>query len=243
MYLIIDIGNTRTKLGLFKSNKLRKKLIWENWKVKDLKSLIEEYKIDKAILSSTGKVPAGVERLLEKLVFFIHLNHKTPLPIQNSYKTPQTLGRDRLAAVVGAYFKYPGKNNLVVDAGTCTTYDFIDKKGEYHGGNISPGIQMRLDAMHHFTAKLPALNQKKLKKPFGQSTDSCMRTGAQYGAVMEMQGFIETYRNMFGTLNVILTGGDSKYFAKSLKTQIFVNQNLVLEGLNKILEYNVQLLE
>ncbi len=243
MNLIIDIGNTRTKIGFFKGEKLKRKLIWDKWKLKELKGLFDKHTINGVALSSTGNIPRGVESFLNKQKNYIQLSALTPLPIKNEYKTPKTLGKDRIAAVTGANDLFPKKNVLVIDAGTCITYDFLDKKGTYHGGNISPGIQMRLNAMNHFTAKLPLLKRRKLKKPFGQSTDSCMRTGAQYGAVMEMEGFIETYRNMFGNLNVILTGGDSKYFANGLKTKIFVNQNLVLIGLNKILNYNVQDLE
>ena len=138
---------------------------------------------------------------------------------------------------------FPKKNTLVIDAGTCITYDFIDAKGNYLGGGISPGIRMRLQAMNEFTAKLPLVKQKNSKKFIGNDTESSLRVGGQIGTVMEIRGFIRAYETTFGKINIILTGGDSKALAKHFENHIFVNNNLVLRGLNKILNYNVQLLE
>ena len=243
MNLIIDIGNTRTKVALYKGDRLLKKVIWEKCDLKTMKEFVEGRKIENAILSSTAKVSKAVEKFLQKKYFYIRLSHKTHLPITNKYKTPATLGRDRLAVAVAAFYIFPKRNTLVIDAGTCITYDFINSKGDYLGGGISPGVRMRLQAMNEFTAKLPLVEQKTSKKFIGNDTESSLRVGGQMGTVMEIRGFIKAYVTTFGKINIILTGGDSKALAKHLENHIFVNNNLVLRGLNKILNHNVQLLE
>ncbi len=243
MNLIFDIGNTRTKVALFSGSHLVKKETWEKCDLKTVKTFVKNRKIDNAALSSTANVSQAVENFLQKKYFYIRLSHKTHLPITNKYKTPSTLGRDRLAGAVAAFDLFPKQNTLVIDAGTCITYDFIDEKGNYLGGGISPGIKMRLQAMNEFTAKLPLVEQKKSKKFIGNDTESSLRVGGQMGTVMEIRGFIRAYETTFGKINIILTGGDSKALANHFENHIFVNNNLVLRGLNKILNYNVQLLE
>ena len=243
MNLIFDIGNTRTKVGLFSKKRLIKKVIWEKCDLKTVKEFVKNRNIKNAALSSTANVSQAVEKFLQKKYFYIRLDHTTLLPIKNKYKTPQTLGKDRLAGVVAANDFFPKTNCLVIDAGTCITYDFIDKEGNYLGGSISPGLKMRLQAMNHFTAKLPLVEQKSLKSFIGNDTESSLQTGGLMGAVMEIRGFIDSYNNSFTKINTILTGGDSAWLAKNLEKPIFVKQNLILHGLNKILNYNVQLLE
>ena len=241
MNLIIDIGNTRSKLGIFgKGRLIRKGILDKGWGVKELQTFIANRKIEHAAIASVAGLDKEVDQFLKRKSFYLKLAASTPLPIENTYKTPKTLGNDRLAAVIGANFLFPKKGCLVIDAGTCITYDFIDKKGVYHGGNIAPGINMRLKAMHSFTAGLPLVNRKRLVSHVGKDTETSLLTGGQLGAVLEMEGFIKKYKEKFGPLNVILTGGDAEYFANKLKTKIFVNSNLVLVGLNQILEYNVQ---
>lgn len=241
MNLIIDIGNTRTKLGIFGKGKLiRKGLLDKGWGVKELKNFIAKRKIENVAVATVAGLEGNVEEFLKGFDYFLNLSASTPLPIKNTYKSPKTLGNDRLAAVIGAYFLYPGKGCLVIDAGTCITYDFIDDQGVYHGGNIAPGIKMRLKAMHTFTASLPLVERKKLVSFVGKDTKTSLLTGGQLGASLEMEGFIELYAQKFGPANVILTGGDAEYFANKMKTKIFVNSNLVLVGLNQILKYNVQ---
>ena len=163
---------------------------------------------------------------------------KTPLPIQNKYKTPKTLGKDRLAAVVAAKELYPRKHCLVIDAGTCITYDLITKESVYLGGAISPGMDMRFQAMNTFTAKLPLVKRKKTTNLIGNTTNSALQSGGVLGAVFEMEGFIRAYRKDFSPLTVILTGGAADFFAIFLKTKIFVHHNLILIGLNKLLNHN-----
>jgi len=243
MNLIFDIGNTRTKVALYKGSRLLKKVIWEKCDLKTVKAFVKNRKIENAALSSTANVSQAVEIFLQKKYFYIRLSHKTHLPITNKYKTPATLGRDRIAGAVAAFDIFPKQNTLVIDAGTCITYDFIDAKGNYLGGGISPGIRMRLKAMNEFTAKLPLIEPKNSKKFIGNDTESSLRVGGQMGTVMEIRGFINAYVTRFGKINIILTGGDSKALAKHFENHIFVNNNLVLRGLNKILNYNVQLLE
>ncbi len=238
MNLIIDIGNTRVKMGVFEKSKMRKKLVWDRLDRKRLESLLLKYKIQQVAVSSTAGLSVSTERFLNKHYRLLYLNAKTKLPINNLYKTPKTLGKDRLAGSVGAHHLYPGKNCLVIDAGTCITYDLITREGNYLGGNIAPGVEMRFKAMHKFTAKLPQVKQRNFKSLIGNTTISALQTGGALGAVLEMKGFIEAYQKKYTPLKVILTGGDADFFAKQLKTKIFVNQNLVLIGLNKILSHN-----
>ncbi len=241
MNLIIDIGNTRTKLGIFGKRKLiRKGVLEKGWGVKELKAFIAKRRIENVAVASVVGLDRKVEQFLKEFNFYLKLSASTPLPIKNTYKSPKTLGNDRLAAVIGAHFLFPKQACLVIDAGTCITYDVIDTKGIYHGGNIAPGINMRLKAMHTFTAKLPLVKRSRVISPVGKDTKSSILTGGQLGATLEMGGFIKLYTAKFGPLNVILTGGDAEYFANKLKTKIFVNSNLVLVGLNQILNYNVQ---
>ena len=262
--LIIDIGNTRTKAALFKGRALLEKVIWEKPEVAILKKWIYNQNVQNAILSSTAKVPADFEKYLSANYRYIHLDAETHLPITILYETPKTLGRDRIAAAVGADCLYPDEYVLVIDAGTCITLDMVTDKGEYLGGNISPGVEMRLKAMHHFTAKLPLVERSEVRGQrsdrteaipntqyrntaipnfIGSSTETAIRNGAELGALLEVTSFMEKCRRRFKPLRVIFTGGDADFFVKNIKTKIFANQNLVLLGLNKTLEYNVEKLE
>lgn len=241
MNLTIDIGNTRSKLGLFDGPELVKQLFWSSYTIQDIITFATNHQVKNVILSTVGNpIKSSWEATLERRFFYLQLSHQTPLPIKNAYGTPETLGKDRLAAIVGAWQLYPGENCLVIDAGTCITYDLLSAAGVYQGGNISPGIGLRLRAMHEFTARLPLVEQATVSNPIGQSTETAMRNGGQLGAVLEMEGFISLFRQRFNRLRIILTGGDADFFAKVLKSKIFVNPDLVLQGLNKILNYNAE---
>lgn len=240
MNLIIDIGNTRSKLGLFRANQLEQKEVRDKLTVTWLKVFCQKNKVQNVVLAATGVVPRAVEKYLKQHFNYLRLSHRTPLPVTNLYQTPKTLGRDRIAGAVGALDQFPGKNCLIIDAGTCITYDFLDADANYHGGGISPGMRMRLKAMNAFTAKLPLVKAEEHPQLIGDTTETSLQSGGQLGAVMEVEGFIRRYKNDFGKINVILTGGDADFFANNLKSKIFVNSNLVLFGLNKILTYNVQ---
>ena len=244
MNLVIDIGNTRAKAGLFSHGKLAYREARENWEIDDLMALATNHEVKNVILSTVAGAVAGpIEEALASRFFFMELDAATPLPIKNRYRTPETLGKDRLAAVVGAYALFPGQACLVVDAGTCITYDLLNGEGVYLGGNISPGIGMRLKAMHAFTARLPLVAPGPLENWVGDSTETALRNGGQLGALLETEGYLSYCRSRFGALRAIFTGGDADFFVKNLKSEIFVNHNLVLIGLDQILNYNVKRLE
>jgi type III pantothenate kinase len=242
--LAIDIGNTRVKYAWFDQGELVEKSIEEDVSFEKILKRTTNHPVKNVILSSVGAVPNKRERqFFEDHFFFIQLTASTPIPIINEYRTPETLGKDRLAAVIGAYDQYPGAASLVIDAGTCITFDLIDAQGSYKGGNISPGLNMRLRAMHHFTAQLPLVSLKDTEKWLGYDTVSALVNGAQWGTIFEIEAFCRRCSEKYGSINVILTGGDADFLAKKLKRKIFVNHDLVLRGLNKILDYNAKQLE
>lgn len=169
------------------------------------------------------------------------LTHTTPLPFVNGYSTPETLGKDRLAGVGGAHALYPGQACLVIDVGTCIKYDYIDANGVYHGGNIAPGIQMRIDAMHHFTSKLPTVPKEWPQTKLGISTVTALQHGALTGAALETKGFIEYFAKHFGKMHVLITGGDSGFLLPHLEGLGIISQpDIVLTGLHHILKHKLK---
>lgn len=239
MNLVIDIGNTRAKAALFSDGLLLAVQRWPEVKIEFIREWLTNQKVKRIILSSVGaEPPAGLESWLKEQGDYLRFGHATKTPVANAYKTPETLGLDRLAAVVGAFGRYPGQNCLVIDAGTCITFDFLKAPGIYLGGNISPGLSMRLEAMHRQTARLPLAVLEQPAEMIGTSTETALQNGAIFGAVFETEGYIRHWEQTWGNINILLTGGDAPLLAKNLKKQIFVHQNLVLEGLNKILDYN-----
>lgn len=234
--LIVDIGNTRTKLALFDQGKLKGRVkIVDRLSTQAIKDFVKKRKIDAVCTSIVGKVPISAMRHLAKQYDLVNLDHNTDIPIRNSYKTPKTLGKDRLAAAIGAWGHYPKKPCLIFDAGTCVTYDLVTKAGEYLGGGISPGIHLRFRAMDTFTANLPLAKMKNKAKWLGANTIESLQAGAQWGLIHEIEGFIRQYRKVYPGLIVVATGGDADYLARNMKTKIFVHPNLVLEGLDQIL--------
>ncbi len=240
MNLCIDIGNTRSKYAVFDQDKLIKYGIWTTCNVSILRKIQIAYPaIQRIIISTVTLLGKSIQNEIKKYPDrYLLFDHTTPVPIQNRYKSPKTLGRDRLAAVVGANAQFPKRACLVIDAGTCIKYDYISPKSVYKGGSIHPGMLMRLDAMHHFTAKLPLVEPFEYKGIIGVDTESAILTGAQIGALSEIQGMISLYVEKYGRIKVIITGGDANFFAKRLKRKIFVSPNLVLIGLNNILNFN-----
>lgn len=234
------MGNTRIKVAIFEGDKLTSNETLTDFSPEYLQSLLQKNKIQHSILSSVRHHPSYFNEILEThCTTFIELSHKTPIPIQNNYGTPQTLGKDRLAAVIGAYSLYPTSNMLVIDAGTCITFDFLDAEKTYHGGSISMGIDMRFKALHTFTAKLPLIERTDLGNLIGCNTRQSILSGVIGGVIAELDGFIEYYRSQYTPLTVLITGGDAHFFESKLKSEIFACPNLVLIGLNKILDYNV----
>ncbi len=239
MNLIIDIGNSVAKIAVFDKDEMVEICHCSNRSLDKLPMVCNKYAIEKGILSSVITLSeACKEQLKTSGIPFIELNYQTPVPIQNLYKSPQTLGMDRLAAVVGANTIKPGRPLLVIDAGTCITYDFIDEAGRYHGGNISPGKNMRFKALNAFTDKLPEINPEGETPAYGQTTETAIRSGVIHGIEFEMKGNISQLRQNYPELLVFLTGGDEFSFDTKLKSVIFADGFLVLKGLNRILEYN-----
>jgi type III pantothenate kinase len=240
MNLIIDIGNTRVKLGIFENRNFKKKWIVGKayFSTDHIAEIENDFPINKIILINSGELPESVLSYLVQKDFFLVLDSDTPLPIQNNYGSPQTLGKDRLASAVAAKTFFPSEACLVIDCGTCITYNFVSAEGVFLGGNITPGLSMRFNAMHQLTAKLPLIERANIDNLIGDTTETAIRTGAQLGAAFEMDGFIDNYIQRFGEIRTLLTGGDADYFAKHLKNKIFALENLVLTGLNEILIFN-----
>ena len=239
MNLIIDIGNTVAKLAVFDDDNLLEVFYDSNQTLESLPAVCGKYPLSRAVVATVIELNETVENRLKSLpVPLLQLDSTTPLPIKNLYETPQTLGYDRIAAVVGAYQIFPGRDILVIDAGTCITYEFIDSLGQYHGGNISPGVQMRFKALHQFTSKLPLISAEGRMTQLGKNTETAIRMGVLQGVEYEMLGYIETMRHKYPELLVFLTGGDEFSFDTNLKSIIFADRFLVLKGLNRILNYN-----
>lgn len=244
MNLIIDIGNSVAKLAVFDSNEMVEIRHCSNQTLDQLPDLCNRYAIKKGILSSVITLNEKCRKQLDELkIPIIELSYRTPVPIKNLYQTPQTLGMDRLAAVVGANALKPGHPLLVIDAGTCITYDFIDGKGQYHGGNISPGKRMRFKALHSFTDKLPEICPEGETPAYGQTTETAIRSGVIHGIEFEIMGYISHLMKNYPELLVFLTGGDEFSFETNLKNTIFADGLLVLKGLNRILTYNDEISE
>ncbi len=240
MNLVIDIGNTRTKVAIFHRGEVLITIPFDQLNTSDINILKREYDdLSKVIVSAVKDYPEELRDLLQnEFDTFIELDANTPLPIENCYQTKQTLGKDRIAAVVGAFDLYPNTNILVIDAGTAITYDILTAEGKYLGGNISPGLEMRLKALNHFTGKLPKVEQTNQNKLFGTTTEEAIRAGVQNGTVYETDTTISTFKEFYNNLKVIITGGDAEFFDNKLKNSFFVHFNLTSLGLNRILQYN-----
>lgn len=207
-----------------------------------LKMLKDEHpQLNQAILSSVKPVDDELLQFLSgNFDFFIELDHRTEIPIKNLYETPETLGKDRLAAAVGANELFPNQNILIIDAGTAITYDLVSEKNEFIGGNISPGLQMRFKALNQFTGKLPLVNHSDDFQHIGRNTTDAIRAGVQNGILYEIAQTIELFNKNYQNLQIVMTGGDSIFFDKKLNYTIFVHFNITLIGLNRILEYNAK---
>jgi len=231
----IDIGNTAIKAGIFENDTLQNVFRFEN--TEGLMLWCKNVPINTPIIISSV-TKDDLKSYHHYFTNLIILNFNTKVPITNQYKTPETLGNDRLAAAVGARAIFPNKNSLVIDAGTAIKYDFISNAGHYMGGSISPGVEMKFKALHHFTGKLPLIEKNTNFELIGDTTEKALLSGVMFGTMTEMQGFIDTYSANYENLQVILTGGDYTYFADRLKGTIFAEPNLVLKGLFEILKYN-----
>lgn len=240
MNLIIDVGNTLLKFAVFQHDTLiHKKTVKSEDVLKTFKLIVKDFPlIEKAILSSVGKMDSLVFEAMNKTLNVVMLDNNIKLPFKNLYETPHTLGVDRIALVSASVKHYPNSNVLIIDAGTCITYDFITSKNEYLGGAISPGIRLRYNSLNSFTDRLPLLQTEVPDQLIGNSTVASIHSGVVFGILMEIDGLIDEYKERYKDLTVILTGGDADFLSKQLKNGIFANSNFLLEGLNFILEFN-----
>jgi type III pantothenate kinase len=242
MILTVDIGNTRIKGAVFEGNtQIDTFFFTKNDFQKKIKNILKTHqKITHLVVASVGDVEK--ESFLEfKKELNVHfISHKDSFPFFNDYETPQTLGIDRMVLAAGAIFQFPNQNRLVIDAGTCVTFDFIDDKDKYHGGAIAPGLRLRYESLHNFTAKLPLLTLESPKDLIGKSTSQSIHSGVVNGLVYEIDGFIEEYRARYSNFIIILTGGDTDFLAKRLKNTIFANSNFLLESLNQTFQYKIK---
>lgn len=238
MNLIIDVGNTRVKWAVFNEMAIVKSVVEPYSTVGEtIRKYLKKNKIDHIIVSSVGTKDVFDPKVFNDHKNVIYLDHSTKIPFKNNYESPKTLGVDRIALVSAAAIKYPKKNVLIIDAGTCITYDILNKKNEYLGGAISPGISIRFKALNKYTANLPLLKIKRYSLT-GRDTESSILSGVLNGTIQEMKGVIKQYSHKYSDLTVVLTGGDANFLAKKLKSSIFAIPNFLLEGLNSILIHN-----
>ena len=237
MNLVIDIGNSFIKLAIFNGREIIHSSIVQELTEGLLESIYTEHKIQSGIYSSV-RTHANDSSLLKKYNF-IHLTHLTPLPLVVNYKTPETLGIDRLAAVVGSSIELKEKEVLTIDIGTCITFDFLNAKNDYLGGAIAPGFQMRFKALNDYTEKLPLIEfEKEQLKLIGDTTESAIVSGVYNGMKNEIEGTINAYILQYPQIKIVVTGGDRNLFDLEPKNRIFADEFLVLKGLNEILIYN-----
>lgn len=239
MPIAIDLGNTLAKAALFEGDTMLEPFVFDPESPENLIKMIEPLNSPGVcMIASVREIP---ETLIKKLSLHAQvsvLDHNTKLPFSISYETPQTLGRDRIAAVAAAWKRFPGENVLVIDMGTCITYDLLTKQGVYEGGAISPGIYMRFNAMHKFTNKLPLATPASEVLLTGKTTITSLQSGVMNGVQAEIEALISRYEAVYEDLTVLLGGGDNKYFDKKFKINIFAASNLVLEGLKVLIDFN-----
>lgn len=240
-HLIIDIGNTRTKVAIFEDGLLVEKASYAQLASQQLSCLFTDFPtISNVIISSTKNEDQELISELDRYdCRVLVLDENTPVPIVVDYLTPHTLGRDRLAAVVGAHDIFQSENVLVIDAGTAVTYDYIDNKGVYHGGFISPGAEMRSKALHTFTDKLPLVKVRDVSFVTGKNTQMSLEGGVFYGLLYEMNGFINHFKKQSDPLKIILTGGNGTLFEKYIDEKCHLIEDITVRGLNKILEFTI----
>lgn len=236
--LCFDFGNTRLKCGVFDDGKIIDVITLEDDSEKVISDLLKAHMPVNTLLSSVINHNPAVEIILEKETRFHLLDHTSKIPITTPVGKPETIGADRLAMVVAVAAEYSERNNLVIALGTAITYNFINKKKEFLGGGISPGLDMRFRSLHSYTAKLPLIEKDWNFPLIGYDTRTNILSGVIYGMMKEIDGTIDLYNEKYSNLNVVLTGGDSAYFARHLKNRIFADQNLIFKGLYALSELN-----
>jgi type III pantothenate kinase len=242
MILAVDIGNTRTKAAVFQGSTLLDSFVFLKIELqKSVQNILNKHKnISHLVVSSVSDVERQVFISFRNDVEVHFVSHQDNFPFVNCYETPQTLGVDRMVLATGASLKYPNKNILVIDAGTCVTYDFVDEQNNYLGGAISPGLKIRYDSLHNYTARLPLLTPQIPQNLIGNSTAESIHAGIVNGLVFEIDGYIEELRAKYPKFIIILTGGDTVFLAKRLKNAIFADSNFLLECLNYTYLYKIK---
>ncbi|MBF6641843.1 type III pantothenate kinase [Flavobacterium sp. J49] len=240
MLLAIDVGNTRIKSAVFEDDTLLTVIVFDKKEVVEKINFIldQHLKINHIVVASVGNITQTDFLCFEKRASVYFITHQSKFPFVNLYSTPATLGIDRMVLATAATLQFPNQNRLVIDAGTCITYDFVDEHNQYLGGAISPGIRLRYESLHQFTAKLPLLKKAYPEYVIGNSTQESIHSGVVNGITLEIDGFIEQYKSQYAKFIIILTGGDAEFLAKRLKNTIFANSNFLLEGLNQTFQYN-----
>lgn len=242
MNICIDQGNSRTKVALFdEQGSIVKSFMYKQFTSEDVERLFSLYSLQDSIISSVVNIePSLVNVLHRKSRQFILFDHQTPIPIQNDYETPNTLGQDRLAAAVGAATLCPKKDLLIIDAGSAITYDVMTAEGHYLGGNIAPGIKMRFKSLHQLTKKLPMMEveENSLLPLFGKNTRDAMAAGVIRGVAFEVKGYVASLAKQGRKLQVYLTGGNAPFILNHVQSPMVYEKHLVLIGLNAILHYN-----
>ena len=231
MSLMIDIGNTKTKYAHFVDGCIKEK---GRCRTEDISKLVYDYsgKVKNIMLSSVTPIPESVlSKPMNRGCKLIVLSSEMEMPFKICYKTPKTLGTDRLALVAGAVFGFSNKPVLIIDVGTCITFDFVDSKTKYLGGSISPGLQMRLNALSNQTSSLPLVRLSEPQDLIGDSTKESILSGAVNGAIKELDGIIDAYKKRYPDTTVVITGGDISFFDKKLKNSIFADEDILLKGM------------
>lgn len=239
MNLVVDAGNTFSKVGWFEGDELRRHE--SRLTFPELLEVVRSASVERVIFSSVSHEVEKIRELFQPNVPVLALSSQTPVPVVKEYDTPDTLGTDRIAAAVGAVEVFPNEDRLVIDMGTCNTYDFVDRAGCFQGGAISPGMRMRFRAMHSFTQRLPLVEPESAANLVGKSTRQSMLSGVMNGLAAELNGFVAAHRAISPNCRVVLCGGDAPYFANKFQLPVSVAPELVLIGLNRILNYNVDL--
>jgi type III pantothenate kinase len=242
MVLTIDVGNTRIKGAVFEGDIALECRVFSKEEIqKNIEIILKKYqKITHLVVASVGNVEKQVFLDFEKVLEVWFVSHEDSFPFINGYATPKTLGIDRMVLAAGATLQFQGQNRLVIDAGTCVTYDFVDQYDVYLGGAISPGLSLRYEALHQYTEKLPLLEVTEPNFYIGKSTAESIHSGIVNGLTHEINGFVDEYSAQYSNFIIILTGGDSEFLAKRLKNTIFANSNFLLESLNQIFQYKIK---
>ncbi|MBI3510579.1 MAG: type III pantothenate kinase [Bacteroidetes bacterium] len=236
--LLLDLGNTSFKAMLIDDKKIMRHDILPSPTVAEILNFVKTVEVHSAIIGSVVNVPHELADELRKFFPVVMLGENTALPVKNNYSSKESLGYDRIAAAIGGWQLFHGSNVLAIMAGTCITYNLIDKNNTFLGGAITPGIHMRAKAMHHFTEKLPMIDPQGEHPLIGKDTVTSLRSGVINGTVAEVKGMILEYEKTFPGLQVVIGGGDSPLLAEALKNGIFARPNLVFEGMHAILDFH-----